>query len=357
MSIVMHLIEQKIIQKNNNFNIIRLTAAILVLFSHSYPISGAQGEFFASTWGIDTGGGIGVSIFFILSGFLVTRSLTYSGSVRKYIWSRFLRIFPALIVVILLTVFIFGPVNSDQTWRQYFSYPETYNYIKNIFLFPLHYSLPGVFVGNPMSSVNGSLWTLPVEIIMYSILLLLYSTIRLNKVTAIFVFSLFFIGYVTASYYYQLNWDNQGANLLPGVDLFIFLKLGLPFFIGSLTYFFRDYLQIRLDYFWMACFGLLLAPYIKTLGFIIFLFSLTYLVIFIAFMDFDLTKYTSKIGDLSYGMYIYAFPVQQSLVYYSDKTLSVSELTIYALAITSVFAYLSWHLIEKKMLNYKSFVK
>lgn len=348
------LIEQKLQEKDNNFNIIRLFAAILVLFSHSYPLSGTPGEFFASTWGVETGGGIGVSIFFILSGFLVTRSLTYSGSVRKYIWSRSLRIFPALVIVILLTTFVFGSILSEQTFQQYFSQPATYHYLKNITLFPLHYSLPGVFVGNPMSNVNGSLWTLPVEVAMYGLLLFVFMTIRLNKLSISLIFLLLLTGYMIGTVYYQLDWSNQGFNLLPGVSLFNFLKLGMLFFLGSLVYFFRAKIKIKSDYFWMASFGLLLAPYTKTVGFVIFSFSAAYLVMFIAFMNFDLNSYTNKIGDISYGMYIYAFPIQQSLVYYSGKSLSVPELTIYSMLFTSIFAYLSWHIVEKRVVGLKN---
>ncbi len=102
---------------DNRFDILRLIAAWLVLFSHCYPLGGRPGgEPLASTLGIDTLGGVGVSIFFVLSGYLVTLSLERSPSLLEFARRRALRIYPALVVICLLCVLVLGPLMT--TWPQ-----------------------------------------------------------------------------------------------------------------------------------------------------------------------------------------------------------------------------------------------
>jgi len=163
--------------KDNNFNLIRFIAAFLVLFSHSYiVITGDPNTvplklLLGITWG-----GIAVDVFFITSGFLIAGSFYNRKGLVPFILARILRIYPALIVAMFISVFIFGLWFTSLKPIEYLTTIETYKYlIKNIILFfGVNYNLPNVFMDNPyINAVNGSLWTLPFEVKMYFYLTLI----------------------------------------------------------------------------------------------------------------------------------------------------------------------------------------
>lgn len=155
--------------KKNNFDILRLIAAVMVIYSHSYALCGKTElgpPFYQQSYG-----GLGVAIFLIISGFLVTLSWSRSENLKVFLKARFLRIFPALIFVIFATTFIMGPLVTSLPVSQYFKNPETYQYLKNITLFDIRYNLPGIFTDNIYKgAVNGSLWSLEYEFTFYLIL-------------------------------------------------------------------------------------------------------------------------------------------------------------------------------------------
>lgn len=153
----------KVYGRTNNFNIIRLMAAFMVMAGHMGYILGSN---IPMLWGQGVQS-VGVKIFFLLGGYFISRSWMSDPCLQRYGIKRIFRIFPPLIVYVLLATFIIGPLLSELTVKEYFVNPQTYIYLKNILLYPI-YALPGVFVTNPYpNAVNGSLWTLPVEIFLY----------------------------------------------------------------------------------------------------------------------------------------------------------------------------------------------
>jgi peptidoglycan/LPS O-acetylase OafA/YrhL len=161
----------------NNFDLIRLFAAALVVFSHSCILT--DGNYSHEPLSILTGGSyalgrIAVDIFFVISGFLITMSFESTNSLPNFLWKRCLRIFPALIVLLFLTTFIIGPIATALPLHEYFSRDDTYAYLTNVRLFRLQYSLPRVFENNPYpNAVNGSLWTLAYEFVCYLLVAIL----------------------------------------------------------------------------------------------------------------------------------------------------------------------------------------
>ena len=160
--------------RDNNFNLIRFVAAVLVLYSHSYPLSRGPesvdhlASFIGMTWGT-----IAVDVFFVTSGFLITYSFFSRKNIIAFIWARILRIYPALIVAVIFCVFVVGLFFTTNTVSEYLFDPQTLKFFRrNITLFSgVKYELPGVFANNPyLHAVNGSLWTLPYEIKMYTYL-------------------------------------------------------------------------------------------------------------------------------------------------------------------------------------------
>ncbi|MDY6969909.1 MAG: acyltransferase [Spirochaetota bacterium] len=156
--------------KNNNFDFIRFIASFFVILSHSFPLSygNNQNEPLRLLTGNVTLGSVGVYIFFIISGFLITISFVRSKNLLIYFINRILRIYPAVILVVLLTVFVFGPILTQYSISEYFSNTQTYKYLFTATVFDVRYNLPGVYKNNPFSStLNGSLWTLRFELVMY----------------------------------------------------------------------------------------------------------------------------------------------------------------------------------------------
>ena len=185
--------------RNNNFTTMRIVLAWFVLYGHSYAIQKTTGYkdplndiFQGSTWI----GALAVNGFFAISGFLVTASIIKRGAV-DYTISRVLRIFPALIACVLLTVFVIGPIFTNLPFADYFSNSQTFEYLKNMTLFyKTQWALPGVFIDNVNKSVNGSLWTLPAEVRCYLLLAIvsLFGIFKQKSLSNLFVFGLFLFG-------------------------------------------------------------------------------------------------------------------------------------------------------------------
>lgn len=150
--------------QNNNFDLLRFIGAALVLFGHSFVFLGRP-EPLAFGW--LPYGPLGVYMFFTISGFLIVKSWNYDPCWYRFLARRALRIFPALAVCILLTLFVLGPALTTVSLTDYFRNPATYLYLLNVILLPI-YSLPGVFADNTFpNAVNGSLWSLPLEFALY----------------------------------------------------------------------------------------------------------------------------------------------------------------------------------------------
>ncbi|MEW7314399.1 acyltransferase [Buttiauxella gaviniae] len=159
---------------NNNFDLLRIFCAIMVIFAHSYYLSNANGapEPLQSLLPFTYTGSVAVKIFFFISGLLVTNSLISNKSTIHFLVSRFFRIYPAFIFVILFTAIVVGPIVTSLDIASYFSNPLTVDYIKNSSVFDMAFMLPGVFDANIYKgSVNGSLWTIPYEVASYAVLL------------------------------------------------------------------------------------------------------------------------------------------------------------------------------------------
>ncbi|GAB3711805.1 acyltransferase family protein [Flavobacterium koreense] len=334
----------------NNFDFLRLLFATFVIITHSYPLSGN----IECDWLCEITNSkmlfsyLGVRGFFIISGYLIFQSLLRSKGLVDYYWKRFLRLFPALLVVLLLTV-ILAPLVYDSN-VSYLSNPSIYSYVyKNMSLYRLQYTIPGVFENNIYgSAINGSLWTICYEFSMYLLLsaLILFRSnlkiLRLLLVLLLVAFGIFF-------FFFKANYEFTFYQLSSG----LLSDLGIYFLAGSFfaSIHFEKLKSIKL---------LLLVSFIILALNELFIddFSLirfVFLPILVIGFGLQSTKFISsineKIGDISYGIYIYGFPVQQTLMHYYK--FSPTILTLLSIPITVVFAFASWHLIEKKALSFK----
>ncbi len=337
--------------RDNNFNLIRLGAAIMVLFSHSFDLLRLS-EHDPLTWPIgDSPGVVGVNIFFILSGFLVVGSYHRSKNLLVYLESRFLRIFPGLGVCVLFCALVLGGLLTSMPLVQYYTRNEVWEFvlINSTLLLDkirLRYILPGVFAGNPYPDiVNGSLWTLPYEVWLYVFLAVvgICGVLRKRKAANVFFFSI-------------VECDMIILALMGGgnPNLFGFreaARFSMYFSIGAVMYVNRYAIPLHGGLFGLAFVAIFLpwgTPFAET----VFPLALAYSIVWLAYVPSGLIRSYNRLGDFSYGMYIYAFPIQQALISLIPGLQPIQLLSI-AFPATLVFASVSWHVIEKRALARK----
>jgi peptidoglycan/LPS O-acetylase OafA/YrhL len=339
--------------KNNNFNLIRILAAFAVLVAHSYALLGRPRPF-GQGLGIDLGS-LAVDVFFIASGFLVTGSLLLRQSLRDYFVARVLRIYPALLVVLLLTVFVLGAFFTTYPLASYYSHPQIYHYLQRCLTLVAGaaYYLPGVFEDNPYkSAVNGSLWSMVYEVKMYIFLAIFWVLCSAIKQYGIRIFrAVIVVSAVVAAilvFIYKFSGRDESQSI----------RLFFMFFSGAAYWILRDRVRLSATIFGSLCAMLVVSALMgATAFFLVYQLSIAYLLFYLAYVPAGMLRKYNAVGDYSYGVYIYAFPIQQSLVALFPK-ISVLELTLFSSVLTFVLAALSWHLIEQRALDLKSwFIK
>lgn len=342
-------------QHSNNLDIMRLVFALFVIISHSYPISGNPSADWLSqiTGGQIMFSSIGVDGFFIISGFLIFNSLKFSKSKADYIWKRCLRIYPALFVVLVLTI-IMGYFVSGMTVYDYvFGNISVRTYlINNLSLYSPQWHISGVFSDNVYpNTINGSLWTLIYEFTLYFLIMLAALGAMLGQHIARLLGLIVIIGtsYLALNHKAELNI----REFFWGINFYQMAYMSSLFFSGSLlaSLKFNEWSGLR----WY-CLGSAIILLISVLIGKYAIVAHAVLPIFIISLGYScvsrLSTAYSKIGDLSYGVYIYGFPVQQLLMHCFKLT--TMELMAYSAAASLLCGYLSWRLVESRALEYKS---
>ncbi len=340
----------------NNFDFLRLVGALMVILYTCYAVLGAhlQDPFVRLTNGVLTTGSLGVTVFFIISGYLITMSWDKKRDIARFVWARFLRLVPALIGVALFTVFIIGPITTHLNIWNYFTSGITWGYLSIVSVFFQTYSLPGVFTHNPIDKVNGALWTLPLESTMYLVVLAIGALGILYKKQLVTLVSLSVIGIFI---YTNIHVVHTFAPIMPhdSIDLLkMLLSPAHPFFfiIGSLYYLYQNKIKYDLRLVVSALVIWVLTFWNADLLMLSSFICLPYIVLGIAFTSIPYINKISKNADLSYGLYIYHYPVQQTIVEFFK--LDPLMLLVTTLIITVPLSWLSWKLIESKALSLKN---
>jgi peptidoglycan/LPS O-acetylase OafA/YrhL len=332
----------------SGFDYMRLVLSLLVMFGHSFPISGDLVADKVMPFGLSAFVGYSIlPFFFSLSGFLVAASLLRTSSLLTFLTLRGLRILPALMVEIVLSAMVLGPLLTKLPLAEYYSGHEFYLYFFNIIGW-IHYNLPGVFTDNPLPRmVNGSLWTVPYEAECYLTLatLSLVGLIQRPKLLLALLVTVLAGLFVWAVLHGAHDASRHTAT---GRQLVFF------FVAGVLVHLFRA--QIPYSRALALASALIMIPLVTNQTAIYLLpLPVAYLT---AYLGLQTPKKLPLLftGDYSYGIYLYAYPMQQAVrsLWPGEQSWQFNfTLSLFAVAL---FAAFSWHCVEKPMLKLKRFV-
>jgi peptidoglycan/LPS O-acetylase OafA/YrhL len=329
--------------RRNNFDALRLVAAATVMFSHAFLIAdGTQKhEWLIRLTGNQSILGLcGVFVFFAISGFLVTQSFEQTGDPRRFLAKRALRIFPGLFVAALLSAFVLAPLVSTLELGAYFRQPAPYRYVLyNTLLTQSVHELPGVmFVNNPAGlEINGSMWTLRFEFMMY-VMVLALGVVRLLKLPAMLV--LLALGLACLQFQDALDFLGGWGWLLA------FFAIGMILYRLRATRIFDGRIAA------LALAGLVLSVPLRQFIPLFPLFG-CYLALWLALNPRLPVIPAARFGDLSYGLYIYGWPVEEGVIWLLGGRAAWWQVFGLALPATAALAFLSWHLIEHPALRLK----
>ena len=329
--------------KNNNLTLIRILLAIMVLYGHSFVLlkkSMENTEFFVKYFSITYSGSIAVSLFFFISGMLVTKSYITKNSPQSFIISRAFRILPALLIsAILLAIFI-GPLLTKFSLTEYFLDKEWYRFIYKNILMSTRAFLPGVYDNLPFgANVAISWWTIRYEVAFY-IFILCFGMLGIlqNKYLASLICTLIIILVIT---------DSKFIMSALGKAQYQYY-LAFYFSVGVLFNIWGQYIKINVK---TLCAVMIITYLCRNTTIYPALFSISslYLVLWLAINP--LFKKIKVKHDTSYGIYIYGGFIQQFLIYCFPNMNNYWN-TIFSILICIPIGLLSAIYIEEPFMEY-----
>ena len=334
---------------NNNFDLLRIASAVLVIYCHCFSLKHSDWEPVGATLHYGYGGLLAVDAFLVISGFLVTRSLC-ERSLDDYVFARIVRVVPGLALVTLAEVFVIGPAFTKESLRVFLTYVG-FRHLWNVSVFGLDAQLFAVFPDtDPPWMMNGSLWTIPIECSFYIVLPVVALTFGLRRsVVPLFLLSL--AAYPLA-HHFGLSQDAPGPSLFTNVHAYPFIDLASYFLAGAAAWMARGRIPFSRGLLALSLIGLYAAAGVALSDFALKLF-LPYLVLYAAMAGGLGSRLKRVVGDLSYGTYLFGFPVTLSVIAVGGG-LSVHQTFFAAIAITLACAWLSWRFVEQPCLRLKT---
>ncbi len=348
-------LSDKLLSSSNHFTLIRLLLSILVIYSHCYPLGNFGSEYFFGI-GNDKYGNLAVNCFFVVSGFLITGSFKRSKSLKVFFLNRFLRIFPGFWVALILTAFVIGPIiyfikNDDLPG--YFKVHENtpHGYVLYNFCLKINQNSIGKLFSenNYPFLVNGAIWTLTYEFICY-LLVMVAGYLGFIKKNILWILFLLILSVLNVLVYSDI------LKIVPS-QILAFIHFLTYFVAGAFAFIYSDLIRLNK----ILTYSLTLVVFILALIPNFVLFNLYHLLmpLLLAHVIFGWAYFSTesnfekKLPDLSYGLYIYGWVIQQSLVYLKIWD---SNLTVYffgVLFLTLILSVFSFYLVEKPCMNLK----
>ncbi len=334
--------------RNNAFMLVRLVAAIAVLVTHSYFFAVGEGtpDFLYRVTGkqVDLSY-MALTTFFLLSGMLVTQSLHQSATLKEYLLKRVFRIYPAFVVVILLTVFVLGPIYTTISITAYFKHWMTYRYLAGSSIFALYYNLPEVFHNQ---GVNGSLWSVNVELKFY-LMLFVFALLGLHK-KKWFIAALLFVQLLIVIFFSQALHDFILQQTGYDLKTYAYNDLMAYFLGGSLLYLLATKIEVKQWWLYAAILFTIALLLTKTFAYAGF-FAVIMLVVAAATNSFCIALSQKIKNDYSYGLYLYAYPLQWCIKTAMPNLHNPLLFALLSLVLVFPFAIASWHWVERPILK------
>jgi peptidoglycan/LPS O-acetylase OafA/YrhL len=335
--------------KENNFNLLRMVGALFIVLGHSILLSGSYEPLReahpALIEGVEFMAYNFLHIFFVFSGLMVAMSLDRRQSLANYVAARSLRILPPLLLVSATLALAIGPVMTTATVREYFADPQTWLYV------PLAGSglfvpgLPGVFTDVTFAGrINPPTWTVRYEIIYYCGLAIVWLLGLLRPARLPFVLAAGAAIYAYSMFDVDLRAEEGVFN--PKVSF------GMCFMVGTAIYFYRHHIPVSG---WPTLlFGLLTFVFYDTswrqLAAIL---ALTSAILWLGFVPKGPMLAYNRVGELSYSVYIWHWPIGQTLLSLAPG-LEFYELFVPMALLTVAIAALSWSVVERPALQHVS---
>ena len=325
----------------NNFDGVRIGLALIVTLSHIGSLTQLPEFRFLE---VVVNSNFAVKGFFAISGFLVTKSYLSSKSLGNYIEKRARRIYPGYLCVILFCLLI-GTITTHLPLTEFFLSGQTWRYLASnlVFLNFLQPGLPGALEQNALPALNGSLWTIKIEVMLYACVPFMVYLARKSHPALMFL--VLYLASVAWVYYFRYQYEGAQAAELARQ------------FPGQLAYFCTGALLATVPVLmqhlrWLALASLIALFAISSPHARLLLDPIAYAVIVIflstsACRDLNLGKF----GDVSYGIYLYHFPIAQLLIAKGAFALAPWISLFATVALTWAAAWLSWHYIEQPWLK------
>ena len=349
--------------RRNSIAFLRWLFAVLVVVDHSYPLGGfnnGQGPISHYTSGQASLGDVAVLGFFVLSGFLVTRSRERSPSTLRYLWHRVLRIFPGFWVCLIVTAFVLAPVEwraESGHWSGFFGLHADgpLSYVRRDFFLTMHQWVIGPLLsGTPyathggLAAWDGSLWTLIFEFRCY-LLVAVVAALVSTRVTRRRTY-LVMAGLCTIVILASLESPASVVKVVPELHNFAFVRFLFAFLLGAIGHLYADRIPVTREAAAVAALVFLYTLHsggLYIVGYAAFAYCVLCAAALVPIYRFD------RYGDLSYGIYIYAFPIQMLLAAHDFQRFGAAAYIVTSIVLSSLAAAVSWHLVEKRALGLK----
>ncbi len=329
---------------NNNFDLIRLVAALIVTFGHTYALANNEQDPISAFLSYGFSGTLSVWAFLFISGFLIARSEQRS-STTDFVIARFVRIYPAFFAVIILETFLIIPIFYEKSLHEYFQH-WALPHLLNVLVWPQNPGVPNVFTALPHPVVNGSLWTIPLELSFYMTYLIAVAVARAFRAAHLLLLAASIIGEITLNVM-GIGYDSPQPTALNGISIYQYVVYSSYFFAGVCAWHYREYIRISAGWTAVAFFAAFAARNTPIAPFVL-KFALPYLLLVIGTSGRLGTIIYKRFGDFSYGIYLVSYPITNSVVALTGQRLS--SLVVFLISLLPIFAlaFASWHLIEKR---------
>ncbi|PRY69137.1 peptidoglycan/LPS O-acetylase OafA/YrhL [Glaciihabitans tibetensis] len=331
--------EAPIDRTRNSFDAIRLAAAMTVIVGHAFVLTGSGPAPVVLGFPIHS---LAVAVFFATSGYLIAGSWETRPGIVRFVRHRALRIFPALVAVVLITVFVIGPLFTTRDLATYVTSAQTWTYLQGMTTL-VQYELPGVFVGHPRAVVNGSLWSLGVELVCYAAVILVGLTPPRARSLGYLA-----LGLLAATIFFV----TAATTLFPGfadaAPAIVFFAVGALLRIAVPESAYRRRTAALALSVWAIATALWPEAAIPFAW-----LALPYCVVTCGRVRTPASKTLARMGDVSYGTYLWGFLVQQIVIAILGPIPLIVNIGI-VLVGSVALGWLSWILIERPALSIKN---